>query len=268
MKQINVVMITIFALLLLDGVVIGQSRSRQKTKTVRATPAIAPAPSKPAPTNVKQSVSIKMKNGDLLIGNLLRRDSQAVQVELSNGPRTIRLSEIETLTYLPNVKAASDKPAATASQEGTANQPALAALADPASDKTMANGRKAYTALRKLSAAAQIGLPYGQYGSLLVEAKAMVDESLATLPEGAIKASLAAASDAYTDAGQAWGTAQALGVLPIAAEPGATLMKKYSIKPAVNALGQEDRLMLDATLTAIWAAAKAQLDNVAPMLKL
>ena len=79
----------------------------------------------------------------------------------------------------------------------------------------------------------------------------MVDESLATLPDGALKANLAAAAEAYTDAGQAWGAAQGGVALPIAAEP-----------------GQEDRLMLDATLTTIWAAANAQLNNVGPMLKM
>lgn len=45
-------------------------------------------------------------------------------------------------------------------------------------------------------------------------------------------------------------------------------MKKYSIKPAVNALGQEDRLLLDAALTTIWAVANKELDAVALLLKL
>ncbi|NOT59655.1 MAG: hypothetical protein HOP19_05455, partial [Acidobacteria bacterium] len=78
----------------------------------------------------------------------------------------------------------------------------------------------------------------------------------------------AKAIEAFTDAGQAWGAATNIGAIPIAAEPGATLMKKYSIKPAVNALGQEDRLLLDAALTAIWTVANKELDVVAPLLKL
>ncbi|MEO6725158.1 MAG: hypothetical protein ABIU20_00885 [Blastocatellia bacterium] len=262
MKQVKAVIITILAIFLLGGIAIGQTRSRQKAKPVRATPVIASTPSKPLPSGMKQSVSIKMKNGDLLIGNLLRRDNQTVQVELTKGPQIIRLSDIETLTYLPNEKATSNKPDAKADPEVTVNQSELVA------DKAMANGRRAYVALRKLAAAAQYGLPYSQYGSVLIETKVIFDEALTSIPEGAVKAGLAAAMAAYTDAGQAWGGAQGLGALPIAIEPGATLMKKYSIKPAVNALGQEDRLMLDVALTTIWAAANTQLNNVMSLLKL
>ena len=266
MKQVKVITLSIFAVLLIVGIATAQSRSRQKAKSVRTTAVAssmsAPESDSPTPSNAKQSVSIKMKNGDLLIGTLLRRDSRTIQVDLTKGPRIIRLDEIETLTYLPKEKAANEKPATTAKPEAAASQP------DPASEKIIATGRKAYAALRKLSAAAQVGLPYGQYGNYLVETKAMVDESLATLPEGAVKANLAAAMEAYADAGQAWSAGQAGGVLPIASEPGATLVKKYAIKPAVNALGQEDRLMLDVTLTAIWIAAKAQLESVEPLLKL
>jgi hypothetical protein len=79
---------------------------------------------------------------------------------------------------------------------------------------------------------------------------------------------LAKAIAAFTDTGQAWGAATNPGAIPVAAEPGATLMKKYSIKPAVNALGQEDRLLLDAALTSIWAVASKEIDAVAQLLKL
>ncbi|MEP7339775.1 MAG: hypothetical protein ABI977_18700, partial [Acidobacteriota bacterium] len=195
--------------------------------------------------------------GGLVIGLFLRADADTVLVDLKGESRAIKLNDVESLAFTSEVA-----PAAKTVPETPVTQPA------PTPDLVMINGRKAYTALRKLSAAAQIGLPYGQYGSLLVETKAMVDESLATLPDGALKGNLAAVIEAYTDAGQAWGAAQGVGALPIASEPGATLMKKYSIKPAVNALGQEDRLMLDTTLTTIWAAANAQLNNVGPMLKM
>ncbi|HMY73150.1 MAG TPA: hypothetical protein PLQ88_15160, partial [Blastocatellia bacterium] len=100
-----------------------------------------------------------------------------------------------------------------------------------------------------------------------IEVRPAVDQALAALPEGAIKGDVAAAMEAYTDAGQAWSAMLGTGVLPIAAEPGATLMKKYSIKPAVNALGQEDRLLIEATLGAIWTAAGTRLNNIAMVLK-
>lgn len=280
MKQVKSIIITILSVSLLVGIAIGQGRSRQKSKSARPAVAVAPTPSPtpsptPTPSNAKQSVSIKMKNGDLIIANLLRRDSQTIQVDLTEGPRTIKLSDIETLTYLPKEKSSSDTPpketpVAKTTEQTVANQPA------PAPDTTMANGRKAYAALRKLATAAQIGSPYPQYSSLLIETKASVDESLSAIPENAVKAELAAAMEAYVDAGQALAAAQTIAVPPgqavlvllVASEPGATLMKKYGIKPAANALGQEDRLMLDVTLSAIWTAANARLANVGPMLKM
>jgi hypothetical protein len=44
-------------------------------------------------------------------------------------------------------------------------------------------------------------------------------------------------------------------------------MKKYGIKPSVNALGQEDRLVIDITLGTIWTAAGNRLNNIAMVLK-
>jgi hypothetical protein len=134
-------------------------------------------------------------------------------------------------------------------------------VADP--DPTPPAARKAYSALRKIADAAQIGLPYLQYGSLLIEVRQVVDESLRVLPDSALKNDIIKAVEAYTDAGRAWGIIQSKGVLPIATEPGATLMKKYEIKPNVNALGQPDNLPLDASLSAIWATAGARLNSIA-----
>lgn len=272
MNQIKSIITIVSLVLILFGMAISQSRSRKKTKPVRPTGVTSPTPT---PTNMKQPVSIKMKNGDLIMAKLLHRDSQTIQVDLTEGPRTIRLSDIQTLTYLQDEKSADDKPAkdspaANANEETAANQPAAA------SERIMTNGRKAYAALSKLAVAARIGSPYPQYSYLLIETKAAVDESLSTIPENAIKAELAAAMDAYVDAGQALAAAQTVTmppgqvvvVLSIASDPGAMLMKKYGVKPAVNALGQEDRLMLDATLGAIWAAANTHLANAGPMLKM
>jgi hypothetical protein len=252
MKQVRIVFLITSAVLILFGLSVGQSRTKPKAKTVRYTPSPAPTP-----TVARHLVTVKLKQGGLVIGHFLRADADTVQIDLKGESRAIKLNDVESLAFTPDVATT-----AKAVPEPVVNQPA------PTPDPVLINARKAYTALRKLSAAAQIGLPYGQYGGLLVETKALVDESLSTLPDGALKANLAAAAEAYADAGQAWSAAQGVGALPIAAEPGATLMKKYSIKPAVNALGQEDRLMLDATLTAIWAAANAQLNNVGPMLKM
>jgi hypothetical protein len=102
---------------------------------------------------------------------------------------------------------------------------------------------------------------------LLIEVRPAIDQALAALPEGAVKSDVAAAMESYTDAGQAWGVMFGKGGLPIATEPGATLMKKYAIKPAVNALGQESYLPLDLTLATIWTSARMRLNNIAALLK-
>jgi hypothetical protein len=46
---------------------------------------------------------------------------------------------------------------------------------------------------------------YQQYGPLVVDAKAEVNEALASLPSSELKSQLNAAMDAYADAGTAWG---------------------------------------------------------------
>jgi hypothetical protein len=191
-------------------------------------------------------------------GYFLRADADTVQVEVKSRNLAIRLSEIDSLNFSPG-----EEPAAKPRQENQATpvQPT------PTPDVIQTNARKAYTALRKLSDAAKIGLPYLQYANMLIEIRPVIDESLAALPEGALKAEIGAAMEAYVDAGQAWSAGRAAGVIAITTEPGATLMKKYGIKPVANALGQEDRLLLDVTLNTIWGVAGNNLNNIATLIK-
>jgi hypothetical protein len=254
MYQLRRVALLIFIVILVVGLAVGQSRSRTKS---RLAPRVAVVPVKAEPA--RRSVIIHLKQGEPVLGNFLRADPDAVQVEAPSGRLTIRVSEITRLVFaLPETTAVK-----SASEEPSQNPPP-AVTPTPVSPA----GRKAYQALRKLADAAQIGLPYLQYGNLLVETKPVVEDALRTLPEIALKAELADALAAYTEAGQAWSAMQVTGVLPIAAEPGATLMKKYEIKPSVNAVGQADHIRLDVTLSTIWAVGAKHLDNVAIILKL
>jgi hypothetical protein len=158
--------------------------------------------------------------------------------------------------------------------------------APPAPDPSLAAGRKAYAALRKLAEAANIKLPLGQYGNLLIETKAVVEEALTEISDYSLKNDIARTLEAYYDAGQAWGAARdydtrrqrtwgdPLGArrvieqrIPVDSEPGATLMRKYQIKPGVNRLGQADHLELDTALKAIWAVADARLNYVATFIR-
>lgn len=254
MYQLRHVTLLICVVITVVGIAPGQSRSRVKSKLA---PRIAVASVKSEPA--RRSVIIHLKQGEPVLGNFLRADPDAVQVEAPSGRLTIRVSEITSMVFaLPETAAA--KPVT----EEPSQTPPPVVTPTPVSPA----GRKAYQALRKLADAAQIGLPYLQYSNLLVETKPIVEEAVRTLPETALKAELADALAAYTEAGQAWSAMQVTGALPIATEPGATLMKKYEIKPSVNAVGQADHIRLDVTLSTIWAVGAKRLENVAVILKM
>ncbi len=255
MNQVKTILSVFTIVLIIGGVAVSQSRQSRSRKGKVTRAAAVPAPT-PAP--VKRPVTINLKQGDSIQGYFLSADADIVQIEVKSQSRAFRLNEIETLRF----SSREPEPSPRAENPPTALQPA------PIPDAMQASARKAYTALRKLSDAAKIGLPYLQYANMLIEVRPVIDESLSTLPENGLKADIRAAMDAYVDAGQAWGQGQVTGFLPIAIEPGATLMKKYAIKPAVNPLGQEDRLILNMTLNAIWTSAAGSLNSLASALKL
>lgn len=243
--------------LLLIGMIAGQSRTKPKPKPQ---PTPSPTPAK-APVAAKRSVTVNLKQGDPVTGLFLRADAETVEVEVKSGRLVIKMNEVASLVFTAEGAAAvkpSEPPATEASVKE--NPPAVP-------DPQLPIARKAYATLRKLADAAQIGLPYSQYGSLLIEVKASLEEFLPTLPEGAIKSEITGALEAYKDAGQAWGTVHNKGALLIATEPAATLMKKYSIKPSVNAVGDADHLQLDTALSKIWAAAGAHLNSLAVLIE-
>lgn len=250
MLRVGSVTTIILITLITSITVAGQTRARPRPRPT--TPAPAPATvSAPA----RRAVTVNLKQGEPVTGNFVRADPETVQVEMASGRLTIKLSDVASLVFAPAATSSTTtEEAAKSSAPANPNAPSPAA-------------RKAYTALRKLADAAQLGLPYGQYGNLLIETKAAVGEAMATIPEGTLKTYLAQAMDAYTDAGQAWSAMQTKGILLIAVEPAATLMNKYSLRPDVNQLGQANHLRLDTTLSTIWAAAGNHLNNLAALLK-
>jgi len=267
MKQFRIVFLITFAVLTLCGLSSGQTRTKTKAKTVRYTPATVATSAAPSTASgssaeaPKYLVTVKLKKGGMVIGSFLRADNETVQIDLNGQNKAFRLNEVDSISFTPN-QTATPKTAL----DVAVSQPATNAPAGP--DPVISTGRNAYSALQKLSDAAQLGLPYGQYANLLIQVRPVISESLRTLPEGAVKADLAAALEAYTDAGQAWGAMQGSGVLLIATEPAATLAKKYSLKPAANALGQEDRLLIETAIPAIWTVATEHMNNLAGLLKL
>jgi hypothetical protein len=249
----------------------GQRRPRPKTKP---RPPGQAASVSPAPA--ARPVTVNLKEGDPVTGNFLRADAETVQVEIRSGQLAIKMSEVASLVF--------SEEGGAGSRQAEADRPVEAERKDaneqPAADPGLPAARKAYAALRKLAEAAKIKLPAGQYGNLLIEAKTVTDEALMEISDYSLKNEITRTLDAYYDAGQALGAARAyetrqlwnqVGVveqrIPVDTEPGATLMRKYQIKPGVNRLGLADKLELDATLKTIWAVAAARLNYVGVLIR-
>ncbi|OLE52247.1 MAG: hypothetical protein AUG51_19025 [Acidobacteria bacterium 13_1_20CM_3_53_8] len=119
----------------------------------------------------------------------------------------------------------------------------------------------ALKALRKIEAATQVGVNYQQYGQLVIDAKAQVNEASSALPDGELKKELNATMEAYADAGQAWSTKVSSFPLKPDTEPGATLMRKYNLKTHSFKAGSTELVWLseDDARQAAWGAAAAHL---------
>lgn len=249
----------ISAVLSMSVIAAGQRRARPKPKTAPA-PAAAPAPA-------RRPVTVNLKQGDTVTGNFLRADAETMEVEIQTGRLTIKMSEVASLVFTDE----GEKPPEEEQKETAA----------PVTDPSLMAARKAYAELRKLAEAAKIKLPLGQYGNLLIETKTVVEEALTEISDYSLKNEIARTLEAYYDAGQAWGAARAYDTgrmtwgaarvieqrIPVDSEPGATLMRKYQIKPGVNRLAQADHLELDTALKAIWAVAGARLNYVATLIR-
>jgi hypothetical protein len=254
--------IIISAILCMSTIAYGQKRARPKSKT-------APAA---APTPARRPVNITLKKGDEISGNFLRADTETMEVEVSGGRLTIRMGEVSSLYFIGE----EEKPT---EEERKEDEPRAQAAPDPG----LQAERKAYEALRKLEEAANIKLPQGQYGNLLIDTKPVIDEALMDISDYSLKSAITRTLEAYYDAGQAMGAAQAYNIrqtwqtwgsaraveqrIPVDSEPGATLMRKYEIKPGVNRLAQADHLKLDEALKAIWAVAGARLNYVSSLIR-
>ncbi len=242
----------------------GQKRTRPKPKSAPARAA--------APVPTKRPVTIILKRGDQIEGNFLRADAETMEVEIQSGRLTIKMSEVSSLYFID----VGDRPTEEEQKDA----------APPAPDPSLPAARKAYAELRKLAEAAKIKLPLGQYGNLLIETKTVVDEALTEISDYSLKNEIARTLEAYYDAGQALGAARAYDTgraydgrptwgaarvieqrIPVNSEPGATLMRKYQIKPGVNRVGQADHLELDTALKAIWAVAGERLNYVASLIR-
>ena len=64
--------------------------------------------------------------------------------------------------------------------------------------------RKSLDALQKLKASSDVGVNKMQYGNLLIEAKAAVNQAIPKLPDNELKKEIQATMEAYADVSEAW----------------------------------------------------------------
>jgi hypothetical protein len=217
--------IPLLLLLLLPIHIAAQKRPRPKPRLTT-----------PVPAAPKFPVVVTLIEGDPIKGMFLQADAETVLVEVPSGRLSISIRKIANLQF------ANEAPEP---KEAETDQPTEEDQYQPAA-------RKARAELRKLVEAAQIKLAEGEYGRLLIEVKPVIEEIAAGLPECPLKSDMLRAIDVYTDAGRAMGAADRFGHIPVASEPGATLMRKYNLRPELNRLASPDHLLLDPTLTTIW----------------
>jgi hypothetical protein len=72
------------------------------------------------------------------------------------------------------------------------------------SEKQKAAASDAIKAIGKIEAGAQVGVNFQQYGQLVIDAKAVVNEAMQILPSGELLTNLEEAMDAYKDARTVW----------------------------------------------------------------
>ncbi|HKG48645.1 MAG TPA: hypothetical protein VKB02_18060, partial [Pyrinomonadaceae bacterium] len=133
----------------------------------------------------------------------------------------------------------------------------------------------ALKALRKVDASTQVGVSFIQYGSLLIDAQAQVNEALPLLPNGSLKNEIKQAMEAYKDANSAWLVTNKQGFIispaPSGLIDGKELIQKYSIPPSplsgTNDYGQYVvTVTREDALNTIWKTARKHVDRASSLL--
>jgi hypothetical protein len=136
------------------------------------------------------------------------------------------------------------------------------------SSKQRSAAEEAIKSLRKISASTQVGVNYQQYGVLVIDAQAQVNEALAVLPDGELKNEMNATMESYSDSLQVWGAKIKSGTGEIHTElnPGTVIIPKYSL-PTTDSGMLGKSIKGDQALQIIWGVANKHLDRASILLK-
>jgi hypothetical protein len=133
------------------------------------------------------------------------------------------------------------------------------------SSKQKDAAKDALKALRKIEAATQVGVSYMQYGPLVIDAQAQVNEAMSMLPDGELKKELKAAMEAYADAGQAW--EKTINGRLQGSSLGDSLDKKYSLGLPSKDEYVYEKAMREVVLSKIWAAGREHIERASSLLE-
>lgn len=128
----------------------------------------------------------------------------------------------------------------------------------------------ALKALRKLNSATEAGVSFRQYGPLVVDAKAEVDEALRELSDEKLEAELRLAIQAYADALRVWGELldKDGNHISYTSDVGEMLIKKYRLpvpRYQYSIISDED--LRSEVLTRIWGIASRHTEQGAALLR-
>lgn len=124
----------------------------------------------------------------------------------------------------------------------------------------------AVAALRKIQAGTQVGINYQEYGRLLVEAKAKVNDAMRSLPEGDLKVQITGAMTSYADASTVWAIKIDQHLFYGDSEQNKTLIARYAI-PLKPEYGLKPHAYPSDVMQLIWLRADIHLNQIDILLK-
>jgi hypothetical protein len=124
----------------------------------------------------------------------------------------------------------------------------------PVNTKSKEAAQRAVTALRKLNSATGVGVSFVEYGRILIDAKALVDEELPKIEEGQLKTEIHSATIEYAYAAHVWNyfIRNPRGAIPSKSDLGRQLIGGYGVPIKISVFTSIPR---DWALTAIWRKA-------------
>lgn len=233
MKTLPLAVVALSFLCLTNESVFSQTRRRPQTANAQSAP-------KPAQ---KRRVILDLKGQEPMAADFIQADADSVTVEINGARSRFKMDEVVSIIFSPDE--------------------AAKMFANQAQGQASNAAGEAVRSLRKVAGAVEVGVSYQQYGQLVIEAKAAVDEALATIPAGELRNEIAAAMDAYADAGRVW--TQRINQR-YDSNVSDLLIRKYGVsqREAFRA-SSGDELYVTGALRLIWNQARQHLDRASAL---